>query len=190
MKPSRQAASDAIATFLERRDYRSCHRMIWAFSADRMTVPPSAALTRRLAEAILLAAESPDWRVAAEGFFGLDSVPGHLARKADLITRGLLSRYKSVRCRAYCSLGGPRLARMVLSRLEALPIEDVVTWDVLMAIDDMTDYLPSPADRARLVRFVKRLEAHGTRSFYVSWKIDETLYSDLHLNQRIDDSAG
>jgi hypothetical protein len=51
-----------------------------------------------------------------------------------------------------------------------------------MAVDQMADYLTSERDRQRLVQFVKRLEEHGTRSYLVEWKIEDTLYCDLHLN--------
>ena len=52
-----------------------------------------------------------------------------------------------------------------------------------MAVDQMADYLTSPKDRERLVRFVKKMEVQGTRSPYLAYKIDDTLYCDLHLDQ-------
>ncbi len=78
---------------------------------------------------------------------------------------------------------GPRLARMVLSRLEAKPIEEVMVWEVLMAVDWMAHDLTAEKDRQRMVQFVKRMEQRGTRSGLLAFKIDDTLYCDLHLGQ-------
>ena len=104
-------------------------------------------------------------------------------RKARIICRCLLSRYESVRIAAWSAVSGRSLSHLVLSRLERMPVRELMVWEVLMAIDWMASDLKSKKDRARMVRFVKRMERHGTRSPLLAWKIDDTLYCDLHLNQ-------
>jgi len=178
-------AEQALEAFLTRSDRRSYRRMILSAAAMGRERGIPSDLGKRLAEAVLSAAESADCRLAAAGISDVgDFVRGRLRRKADIITRGLLSKYKAVRIASWIAVReGPRLCRLLLSRLEAKPINEVMVWEVLMAVDQMADYLTSPKDRERLVRFVKKMEVQGTRSPYLAYKIDDTLYCDLHLDQ-------
>lgn len=184
MDPQHTGIEHALQQFLRSPTHRSFRPVLddW-WRAD--TLPPD--LGRRMCEAVFQAAESPDWRLARVGIPEMGSIAGGLKRKADIIARGLLSKYESVRIASWgailCHRYGLRLSRMVLSRLEAKPTAELMVWEVLMAVDQMAEYLTSERDRRRLVQFVKRLEQHGTRSYLVEWKIEETLYSDLHLNQ-------
>ena len=173
-----------LNTFLAKQDH---HSFVSLLRAQRLAREVPAQLDRRVCDAVFLAAQSSDWRLAAEAIDEFRDIVGALKRTADVLARGLLSKYKSVRIASWgailCRRYGLRLSRMVLSRLEAKPTAELMVWEVLMAVDQMADYLTSERDRKRLVQFVKRLEAHGTRSYLVEWKIEETLYSDLHLNQ-------
>ena len=191
MDPQHTGIEHALEQFLRSPSYRS-FRPILDYWGRAHTLPPD--LGHRMCDAVFQAAESPDWRLARVGIPEMGSIAGGLKRKADIIARGLLSKCESVRVASWgaitCSRHGLRLSRMVLSRLEAKPTPELMLWEVLMAVDQMADHLTARRDRQRLVHFVKRLEAHGTRSYLVEWKIEETLYSHLHLNQPREEQLG
>jgi hypothetical protein len=174
----------SLDEFMKRRDYRSYRRMIRLSDGCIGEGGVPKELATGLQAAVLLAAASPDWRLAQRAISDLCyEVRGAFGRRADIIAGGLLSRYKSVRQSSWVAVGGPRLARMVLSRLEAKPIEEVMVWEVLMAVDWMAHDLTAEKDRQRMVQFVKRMEQRGTRSGLLAFKIDDTVYCDLHLGQ-------
>ena len=170
---------EALNAFHIKRDRRAFTRMI-ARVARLDPIPRD--LSRALDEAILLAGELPDWRLRCAALDELGSVPGHLTRKAGIVVDSLLSPYPSVRERAWFPLGGLRLCRALLRRLEARPPADLLRFEVLMAVDQMADRLTAPRDRQRLIGFVKRLQAQPVRSPSVRWKIADTLHSELHLS--------
>lgn len=180
----------AVAEFLRRRDRRSYGEMIRRTAAFYREDGVDEELEAELQEAVLLAAESSDWRVASEAIYDTHfDVRGEFARRADIIARGLVSRYESLRQSSWAAVDSRPLARLVLDRLEARPTKEVMVWEVLTAVDSMLRYLTSKKDRARLVCFVARMEPlvdtlrPGRRSSFFAWKLDETLHGERFLNQ-------
>jgi len=189
MEAKHRKARRAVQEFLRRQDRRSYARMIRVTSAWCSEGGADRDLEADLRDAVLLAAESPDWRVAAQAIPDMElDARRALARRADIVASGLVSRYESVRQSSWPAVDGLRLARLVLDRLEARPIREVMVWEVLMAVDNMLRYLIGAKDRDRVARFVKRMESlvgqlpRGKRSSLLAWKIDQTMHAERFLN--------
>jgi hypothetical protein len=187
--PPERPLDVVLREFWARRDYRSFRALSWSMWPKERLTPE---MRRDCSAAIWCAAESDDWRLRAKGISALDFIPRHLARRADVIVAGLQARQKSVRSSACWEIGGLRLTRLVLARLERTPPGRLLNFDVLMAVGYcMTETLVAPRDDERLVAFVRGLERQPRIPGLVAWAIGQALYCDCprHLDLEPDDDS-
>jgi hypothetical protein len=176
MEPKSQQMEEALDRYFARPDRRSYVAMTDLAEACASERCMTKALSERLEAAVLQALTSPDWRLAREAMWGvLWGQFGSFAWRADRIVEGLFSRHRAVWSTAAFACGGfttgPRLARTITTRLEALQAHALLTEAVLEAVDNLASVLDTDKDRARLVQLLKRVQPLPTRSRRLAWEV-------------------
>ena len=174
----------AIEEFLVERNLGAYNKILkrWTDCNDHDD-PWQRMLAPLLSDAILLACASDNARLRAAGIGDLSYVPNHRRKKTDIVLENLFAKQESVRqAAAFAVMMDKAVALAVLARLEKLEPHRLLNFELICSIDCLAEEL-NPAGRERVIRLLKRLEEvkHTSRSGYVRWKIEESLYSQLHL---------
>lgn len=171
---------EAITTFFNQQDYQSYRRLRDLVSSCKHL---SERIWQKFDNAVLIASKSYNTKLAKEAILDLRLVKRRDKKVADAILRGLMSSSRALRQAAWAAVSNRTQAMNLLSHLEQINTKQLMVWEVLMAIDWMANYLRGKRYRERLVKLVRRLEQTPTRSRSLRWKIEDTLYAPMHLNQ-------